>query len=221
MNIAKNKVASMAIALVAFATVGQTAWADTFTTDANKIVTGYFGAGGDIVLPDGATGVADTVFAGKAAITSVTFPASVTSIGEEAFQDCSGITNIIFMGDAPVLGDYAFENVAAGCTVYVQRGSTGWGVEIPGTWVAGECSLPIKYADSAPHRFSSWQTSWRTRFRSIWTKPTCLNTSTSTRGIRTGIRCATSVHTLRSPSSTRCYRRFIHKGHKEFRIFRG
>lgn len=125
MNIAKNKVASMAIALVAFATVGQTAWADTFTTDANKIVTGYTGSGGDIVLPDGATGVANTVFAGKAAITSVTFPASVTNIGEEAFSTCSGITNFIFMGNAPVLGDYAFENVASGWATSVANAKKG------------------------------------------------------------------------------------------------
>lgn len=125
MNIAKNKVASMAIALVAFATVGQTAWADTFTTDANKIVTGYTGSGGDIVLPDGATGVADAVFCGIGTITLVTFPASVTSIGEEAFNTCSGITNIIFMGNAPTVGDYAFENVASGWATSAANAKAG------------------------------------------------------------------------------------------------
>lgn len=61
-------------------------------------------------------------------------PSSVESIGEEAFKSCRGLTSIVFGGNAPNVGTNAFESVADDCTVRVPRGSTGWGVEIPGKW---------------------------------------------------------------------------------------
>ena len=40
----------------------------------------------------------------------------------------------MFKGNAPVCKAFAFQKVPSSCTVYVNRGSTGWGVSIPGTW---------------------------------------------------------------------------------------
>ena len=69
-----------------------------------------------------------------AGLTSVSIPDSVTSIGDEAFDGCSGLTNLLFRGNAPSVGSGAFYSVKSGCTAYVREGSTGWGVDIPGTW---------------------------------------------------------------------------------------
>ena len=45
------------------------------------------------------------------------------------------------MKPAPIVWEHAFDDVIPSCTVYVPRGSTGWGVTIPGTWNG----LKIKY----------------------------------------------------------------------------
>ena len=80
------------------------------------------------------TSIGDDAFWCCSGLTSVTIPDSVTSIGDCAFRDCSGLTNITFDGNAPALREDAFYGVTSSCTVYVRRGSTGWGVTIPGTW---------------------------------------------------------------------------------------
>ena len=66
-------------------------------------------------------------------LTSVTIPGSVASIEYRAFSSCSGLTNVMFTGDAPSVS-YSFDSVESGCIACVKRGSTGWGVDIPGTW---------------------------------------------------------------------------------------
>ena len=73
-------------------------------------------------------------FYGCSGLSNVTIPNSVTNIGDWAFEDCSGLTSVIFKGNAPIIGNSAFNMVKEGCTVYVRKDSTGWGVEIPGTW---------------------------------------------------------------------------------------
>ena len=74
----------------------------------------------------------------------MTIPDSVTSIGNYAFYDCSGLTNVVFEGNAPSVGSYVFSYVNSSCVVYVPRGSTGWGVSIPGTWNG----LAIRYIEN-------------------------------------------------------------------------
>ena len=59
---------------------------------------------------------------------------SCTSIGRAAFNECSSLKQIVFEGNAPTLGTDAFKGVPSSCHVYVHAQSTGWGVEIPGTW---------------------------------------------------------------------------------------
>ena len=61
-----------------------------------KIIDGelleYYGNGGDVIVPDGVTSIADEVFAENISLTSVLIPASVRWIGDMAFRSCSNIT---------------------------------------------------------------------------------------------------------------------------------
>ena len=115
------------------------------------------GVNGDVVVPSGVAVIGDSAFYGCSGLKSVTIPDSVTTIEGYAFGDCDGlkdvsipgsVTNIgpgafcycdwiesvRFCGDAPELGPYVFCEVPSDCVVYVAKGSTGWGVDIPGTW---------------------------------------------------------------------------------------
>lgn len=70
----------------------------------------------------------------------IVFPASVRNIGERIFRACSSLKKVVFYGNAPsssnpFAGSDSGYSVSDGqVDVYVQMGSTGWGVDIPGTW---------------------------------------------------------------------------------------
>ena len=111
-----------------------------------------------VTMPDSVTNIGDRAFYNCSGLTSVTIPNSVTNIGPYAFYGCSGMTNVIVNGNAPKVGDDVFAEVDSDCVVYVRRGSTGWGVDIPGTWqgmkieylppvVSVECDTPTLVAD--------------------------------------------------------------------------
>lgn len=103
----------------------------------------YVGDASDVVIPSSVTSIGNYLFAGNTNLVSVTIPSSVTNIGDYAFAGCEGLTSVTFNGNAPTLGDSCFEWGAPSCTVYVSRGSSGWGVAIPGTWNG----MRIEYAD--------------------------------------------------------------------------
>ncbi len=53
----------------------------------------------------------------------------------QAFAWCRNLESVFFDGNAPSTGVNIFRGISAStCTVYVHRGSTGWGVDIPGKW---------------------------------------------------------------------------------------
>ena len=87
-----------------------------------------------VTIGNSVTRIGDGAFRECSGLTSVTIPDSVTSIGNDAFRKCISLENITFLGNAPVTASRTFSSVAADCTAYVTRDSTGWGVEIPGTW---------------------------------------------------------------------------------------
>ncbi|MBQ4198892.1 MAG: leucine-rich repeat domain-containing protein [Kiritimatiellae bacterium] len=86
-----------------------------------------------LVIPDSMTEI-DWSFNNCNSLTSVTIPNSVTNIKAFAFIHCSRLACIVFEGNAPMAHRFSFSDVKSECTAYVRKGSTGWGVEIPGTW---------------------------------------------------------------------------------------
>ena len=115
------------------------------------------GVNGDVAIPNGVTTISGWSFVDCDRLTNVTIPETVTNIGYYAFYGCSGLTYVTipasvtsiaawafscnnlsaihFEGDAPAVGDdTVFRDVSPDCTVYVKEGSSGWNVEIPGTW---------------------------------------------------------------------------------------
>ena len=103
---------------------------------------------GRITVPSGVTNIGQRAFGNCETLRFVTLPRSLASIGRYAFMGCSSLERIQFSGNAPALSNAAltFTDVAATCTVFVPFGSTGWGVDIPGSWNG----LQIAYADILP-----------------------------------------------------------------------
>ncbi len=99
--------------------------------DGKKLI---LGVNGDVVIPDGVTSIGNYAFYNCSGLASVTIPESVKDIGTGAFSGCGNLKSVMLDGDAPNIGSWAFEDVGDGCTMYVRKGSTGWGVDIPGTW---------------------------------------------------------------------------------------
>lgn len=96
------------------------------------------------VIPE--LNIGNTAFANCRDLKSVSIPNRVKSIGDSAFSNCRTLTNVTFRGNAPNMGNSAFSSVDSGCVAYVGRDSTGWGVDIPGTWNG----LQIEYYDPTP-----------------------------------------------------------------------
>jgi len=84
----------------------------------------YAGAGGDVIIPAGVTGIPDSLFFNLKNVTSVTIPASVTSIGQRAFYNCTGLTSIYVNALVPpTVGNYAFSGIdKSQCTLCVPEG---------------------------------------------------------------------------------------------------
>ena len=80
-----------------------------------------------VIIPNGVTNIGERAFQ-YCHLTSVTIPESVRNIDSYAFY-CRSQPRVVFMGNAPVVGHDVFTGICA-----VGKSSTGWGVDIPGTW---------------------------------------------------------------------------------------
>ena len=81
-------------------------------------VTGYSGAGGDIVVPDALDGspvvsIAARAFMNNASLSSVVLPSSVSKVGDRAFWGCSSLSSVTLAEGLKYLGAEAF----SGCAV--------------------------------------------------------------------------------------------------------
>ena len=105
----------VAVCAMPFAALGETTSDGYEYTKQNGAVTitGYSGAGGDIVTPstiDSApvTAIGDEAFERNSKITSVTVSDGVETIGDEAFNDCTKLTSATLPTSLDSIGDDAF-----------------------------------------------------------------------------------------------------------------
>jgi hypothetical protein len=68
----------------------------------------YFGAGGDIVIPDSVTSIGDWAFYCCSSLTSVVIPEGVTSIGDDEFWGCSSLKGVVLPDSVTSIGNSAF-----------------------------------------------------------------------------------------------------------------
>ena len=100
-----------------------------------------------VTIGDGVTHLNSYMFQYCYGLESVTIGSGVTELPVFLFSYCTSLKKVVFNGNAPSVSNYAFEKVPADCTFYVHRGSTGWGVDIPGTWRGGRS---IRYIEGDP-----------------------------------------------------------------------
>jgi len=107
----------------------------TFTTNNESItITGYTGAGGDVIIPDTINGLPVTTvgpfsFYYCLSLVSVTIPDSVTTIGDYAFARCNSLGNVIFGKSVNSLGNYTFWGCANLSSLYFQAGPPSYGFD--------------------------------------------------------------------------------------------
>ena len=86
----------------------------SYTTNNGAItITGYTGAGGDVIIPSSINGLPVTsigrsAFSSCSRLTNVNIGSGVTSIEGYAFSDCSGLRSITIPDSVTNIGNYAF-----------------------------------------------------------------------------------------------------------------
>lgn len=103
--------------------------------DTTASITGYSGAGGDIVLPaelDGhsVTGIGDFAFESNSAITSVAIPEGITDIGDFAFSYCSALVSVSLPTSLKLLGSNIFVACSSLQSVTLPEGLTEIGTRM-------------------------------------------------------------------------------------------
>lgn len=72
----------------------------------------YTGPSGDVVIPDGVTGIWSGAFKNCTSLTSIVIPESVTSIGSFAFAHCTNLSGITLPDSVTSIGENAFLETA-------------------------------------------------------------------------------------------------------------
>lgn len=94
--------------------------------DGQVTVTGYTGAGGDVVVPGEIDGfpvncIGDNAFCYCTGLTSITLPEGCTTIGYYAFSGCTGLTIITLPNSLTTISVGAFAGCPAAITVRKNR----------------------------------------------------------------------------------------------------
>ena len=134
-------------------TIGDISWCYMVDGGNATIQYAYIDSTGDFISGDVATpstlgncivtAIESYAFERCVDLTSIEIPAGVADIGRNAFNGCAHLTNIVFKGNAPSVAADSFEGVSVNCVASVSPDSTGWGVDIPGTWQG----MRIEYLD--------------------------------------------------------------------------
>ncbi len=95
-----------------------------------------------LTLPESLTELSPSAFRNCGSLREIVIPKGIIELGERALAYCVGLESICFEGNAPKCGENVFLGMNPDCVVYVQKGSTGWNVAIPGVWNG----LRIEYA---------------------------------------------------------------------------
>ena len=74
----------------------------------NGVLKEYLGPGGDVVVPEGVTSIADSAFKGREKLTRVVIPEGVTKIGPSAFYSCRSLQEAVVPASLARIGGKAF-----------------------------------------------------------------------------------------------------------------
>ena len=85
----------------------------------DDVLVKYRGRGGDVVIPQGVTVIADKAFQGCDSLTSVFVPEGVTSIGQDAFRDCENLAAVNLPDTVTYMSDM-FGGIFCGCSSLVR-----------------------------------------------------------------------------------------------------
>ena len=73
----------------------------------------YYGAGGDVTIPEGVADIFFEVFEGHTALTSITLPHSLTSVTPLEFAGCPVLAEVTLSEGTEEIGPCAFQNCPA------------------------------------------------------------------------------------------------------------
>ena len=90
----------------------------------NGVLKKYQGQGGDVVIPEGVTGIGVEAFKDCSSLASVVIPEGVTSIGNWAFNGCSSLTSVVIPEGVTSIGDSAFSDCASLTSIVIPEGVT-------------------------------------------------------------------------------------------------
>ena len=105
-----------------------------------------------IDIPYGVESIGEDAFSGCQSLEKISLPATVRHLGAYAFLtgEKGVLQSVRLKGNAPESMDGAVFASYNDYTIYVPRGSTGWGVDIPGSWQG----RPIDYYFSTPYEIA-------------------------------------------------------------------
>ena len=96
-------------------------YSSDFIVDSDKVLVGYIGAGGDIVIPDGVEKIAAGVFARNSTVKSLVLSGSVKTIEREAFRYCDSLASVFIPASVEQIDALAFYGTELLSEVRVER----------------------------------------------------------------------------------------------------
>lgn len=96
----------------------------------NGVLKKYVGPGGDVVIPDGVTGITDHAFRACPGLVSLTIPEGVTDIGKMVFKECTGLRSIRLPNGLQSLGNRCFEGCSSLDNVVIPNSVTSMGTHL-------------------------------------------------------------------------------------------